>query len=472
MAAPHRWGLNWLKYHQQQRHFEHIERMGYKSLKLFEWMWNNGDFCNDLLASAPEECIFILRDIPLSHQHDNVDRDPVEAGRYHAQQWAEKIRRGEVKLPLDRCYFQGVNEYDTKHKEAGFNAYSETFIVELWRQAEARAAAWVFGTGHPHTYNYDPKAKPNWEPFASSAAALIEHNGIACLHEYGVAHSLDWGNHIGRSIYCPYPVTVVYDEFGIDYGIVEHGNNLGYLAFVGDNQPFKRPEDYVNWLDNAQFTLLTGLKHVGSPLTVHSFQIFAFDTDSTWKSFNLIPVMDEMERKNWTWVDMEGPKPPSAPPKKELRLPFVSMPSVQPGKQEAEENWRRAIDFLLDQEGGYINDPLNPGGESKYGITKSAYPHLDIKGLSRQEAADIYFADYWQPSGADIMAWPLCLVHFASYVQNPSMATKVLEESKGSPVLYLAKRLEWHAKLAEWPDFGRTWARKIARLMEVIHASD
>ena len=37
------------------------------------------------------------------------------------------------------------------------------------------------------------------------------------------------------------------------------------------------------------------------------------------------------------------------------------------------------IDRLIEREGGYVNHPRDPGGETKYGITKRTYPDLDIR---------------------------------------------------------------------------------------------
>ena len=54
-----------------------------------------------------------------------------------------------------------------------------------------------------------------------------------------------------------------------------------------------------------------------------------------------------------------------------------------------------AIDTVLAQEGGYVNDPLDPGGETKWGISKRQYPDLDIKAITREEAVAIYKRDYW-----------------------------------------------------------------------------
>lgn len=55
------------------------------------------------------------------------------------------------------------------------------------------------------------------------------------------------------------------------------------------------------------------------------------------------------------------------------------------------------IGLILDIEGGYANDPNDPGGETKYGISKRSYPHLDIKNLTIPDAKEIYYQDWWKP---------------------------------------------------------------------------
>jgi len=57
----------------------------------------------------------------------------------------------------------------------------------------------------------------------------------------------------------------------------------------------------------------------------------------------------------------------------------------------------RFIEVVLKNEGGYVNDKHDPGGETKFGISKRSYPDLDIAKLSRHDAIDIYFKDYWNP---------------------------------------------------------------------------
>jgi len=60
------------------------------------------------------------------------------------------------------------------------------------------------------------------------------------------------------------------------------------------------------------------------------------------------------------------------------------------------DDFTKAVDDLIDNwEGGYVDDPKDPGGETKYGISRAQYPKLDIKDLTRDQAIDIYYRDYW-----------------------------------------------------------------------------
>jgi len=56
----------------------------------------------------------------------------------------------------------------------------------------------------------------------------------------------------------------------------------------------------------------------------------------------------------------------------------------------------KALRFTSKWEGGYVNDRYDAGGETKYGISKRAYPDLDIENLTREEADAIYERDYWR----------------------------------------------------------------------------
>jgi lysozyme family protein len=59
-----------------------------------------------------------------------------------------------------------------------------------------------------------------------------------------------------------------------------------------------------------------------------------------------------------------------------------------------------AVNDLIDNwEGGYSNDPDDPGGETNMGISHRFYPHEDIKHLTRDQAIQIYYNDYWLAPG-------------------------------------------------------------------------
>jgi len=59
--------------------------------------------------------------------------------------------------------------------------------------------------------------------------------------------------------------------------------------------------------------------------------------------------------------------------------------------------FQQAIAITLRNEGGYVNNPKDPGGETKYGISKRSYPTLDIANLTIEQATAIYYRDFWSP---------------------------------------------------------------------------
>jgi lysozyme family protein len=68
--------------------------------------------------------------------------------------------------------------------------------------------------------------------------------------------------------------------------------------------------------------------------------------------------------------------------------------------------------FLKRWEGGYVADPDDHGGETKYGISKRSYPYLDIRNLTWKDVKLIYLKDYWKPMKCDEMQYPLARAVF------------------------------------------------------------
>ncbi len=70
------------------------------------------------------------------------------------------------------------------------------------------------------------------------------------------------------------------------------------------------------------------------------------------------------------------------------------------------------IPFVFQWEGGYDNDPADPGGETHYGIDKRSHPGVDIKALTRSGAQEIYWREYWVRYGCEALPYPLGEVFF------------------------------------------------------------
>ena len=88
------------------------------------------------------------------------------------------------------------------------------------------------------------------------------------------------------------------------------------------------------------------------------------------------------------------------------------------------------IEKVLEHEGGYVNDPDDPGGETKYGIAKKFNPDVDIKNLTKEGAKEIYYEKYWKPSKADQVPDRLKHIYFDMVVNfGQGGAVKVLQQS-------------------------------------------
>ena len=91
------------------------------------------------------------------------------------------------------------------------------------------------------------------------------------------------------------------------------------------------------------------------------------------------------------------------------------------------------IDIVLKHEGGYVNDPNDLGGETKYGITKRFYPDVDIKNLTEEEAKQIYYDDYWVANKVPSMPDKLKHIYFDMCInQGRGTAVKVLQRAVNS----------------------------------------
>ena len=94
------------------------------------------------------------------------------------------------------------------------------------------------------------------------------------------------------------------------------------------------------------------------------------------------------------------------------------------------KNFNEIIEKVLEHEGGYVNDPKDLGGETKYGITKRFYPDVDIKNLTIEQAVEIYKKDYWDRNKVESLPQNLWHIYFDMCVNmGKRTAVKVLQRA-------------------------------------------
>jgi lysozyme family protein len=140
---------------------------------------------------------------------------------------------------------------------------------------------------------------------------------------------------------------------------------------------------------------------------------------------------------------------------------------------------------LMGNEGGYSNNPKDPGGETNWGISKRSYPALDIKNLTLDEAKAIYKRDFWDRCRCGDFAKELAFALFDCAVNSGNgQAVKLLQKCIGETedgiigpatiraveagysgaitAQFLGHRLQFMTSLRPWDTFSKGWARRIA----------
>ena len=150
--------------------------------------------------------------------------------------------------------------------------------------------------------------------------------------------------------------------------------------------------------------------------------------------------------------------------------------------------FEQAFAIVVSTEGGYVNNSSDPGGETKFGISKRSYPALDIASLTLDAVRPIYRRDFWDRLRCDDLPPPLALLVFDAAVncgQNRSArwlqaAVGTAQDGMVGPATvgaarasmpgwdvmarFGASRLLHHTSLTTWPIFRNGWAARLERL--------
>jgi lysozyme family protein len=160
-----------------------------------------------------------------------------------------------------------------------------------------------------------------------------------------------------------------------------------------------------------------------------------------------------------------------------------------------EDRFDICVAFTLRQEGGYVEDPADPGGATNMGITLATYrewsddPHLgglQVKNMPAKTASVIYRSLYWNPLRADALPPGVDLSVFdmgvnAGIWRSARLLQQALgftgdevDGSIGPQTLAAADRFDartvvnnladrqtaYYRSLANFPIFGAGWLRR------------
>ena len=140
-------------------------------------------------------------------------------------------------------------------------------------------------------------------------------------------------------------------------------------------------------------------------------------------------------------------------------------------------NLAKCLPVTLRFEGGFANDPNDPGGATEKGITLATFRRYEpgatvetLKHMPDAEVERIYRDGYWTPIGGDMLPAGVDLAAF-DYGVNSGVgaARKALTASLGlAPVARVkaicARRLSILHGLRTWRFFGKGWGARVAQV--------
>lgn len=107
------------------------------------------------------------------------------------------------------------------------------------------------------------------------------------------------------------------------------------------------------------------------------------------------------------------------------------------------DRFDRCLGVILQAEGGYVDDPRDPGGATNFGITRGTLGHwlgrpatiADVQAMTRETAATIYEHQYWRVTGCDQLPAGVDLMTFDCAVnQGTAIAGRFLQQACGVSV--------------------------------------
>ena len=163
-----------------------------------------------------------------------------------------------------------------------------------------------------------------------------------------------------------------------------------------------------------------------------------------------------------------------------------------------QSNYDKCLKAILHHEGGYVNHPKDPGGETNLGVTKRVYLEhggtKDMKELTVEDVAPIYKKGYWDKMKGDDLPGGLDLCVFDFGVNaGPGRSAKYLQTMIGTVAdggigpntlkaveAYVSEhginksienfqeaRQGYYEKLSTFETFGRGWTRRVTETTDL-----
>jgi lysozyme family protein len=155
-------------------------------------------------------------------------------------------------------------------------------------------------------------------------------------------------------------------------------------------------------------------------------------------------------------------------------------------------NFQECLNLVLKSEGGWVNHPSDPGGETNLGVTKRVwveyvgYPVESLKKLTKEDVAPLYELKYWRPCYCEVLPRGLDFVVFSMGVNaGPGRSVKLLQSaigcvpdgvigprtrelissSNGADIIkkFSTARREYYQSLKTFPIFGKGWLIRVDR---------
>lgn len=167
------------------------------------------------------------------------------------------------------------------------------------------------------------------------------------------------------------------------------------------------------------------------------------------------------------------------------------------------DNFDECLKMLLHHEGGYVNHPSDPGGETNLGVTKKVYQEWggtkDMKDLTVEDVAPIYKKNYWDrckcddlESGVDwvVFDWAVnsgtgrsakAIQKICGASQDGAIGPKTLALISKQNTEYVIEefgkiRQDFYESLKTFDTFGKGWTRRnketTAKALEMIQEDD